>query len=170
MRNGLSAGARGGVLGLAAMELVKRLTRPIIRERAPEPMDVFPAARSMSVIGPRHEPDESATDALGRIAYTRVVGHRPSPNATRLLSWGVHIGYGLLVATVYGLVRARRARRHVVRDGVIFGTGLWLFGDELVVPLLGLQDKPNAYHPTRHLHSLLAHLGFGITTAAAAQR
>jgi hypothetical protein len=50
--------------------------------------------------------------------------------------------------------------------GAVFGVGLWLIGDELALPLLGLSDKPTAYHPTRHVQSLAAHLGYGVATAA----
>ena len=74
----------------------------------------------------------------------------------------------VLVASLYGLVRGGRTHR-VVRDGLLFGSGLWLLGDELAVPLLGLGDKPTAYHPTLHLQMLLAHLGFGVATAGATQ-
>jgi uncharacterized membrane protein YagU involved in acid resistance len=56
-----------------------------------------------------------------------------------------------------------------LRDGALFGAALWLFGDEIAMPLLGLADKPTQYHPTRHLQSLAAHLGFGVATAATAQ-
>jgi hypothetical protein len=42
-----------------------------------------------------------------------------------------------------------------------------LFGDELAAPLLGLSDKPTAYHPARHAQSLVSHLGYGVATAAA---
>lgn len=122
----------------------------------------------MSLIGPQHARDESATDALGRILYERVAARPPSPRMSKILSWGVHVSYGLLVATAFGAVRGRRARPF--SDGLLFGTGLWLLGDELAVPLLGLSDKPSVYHPTRHLQSLVSHLAFGVATAAVATK
>ncbi len=164
IRRGLGLGVIGGALGLAAMELIRRATKPLIKDRAHKPTDVFLTERSMSPLGPQHAADESATDALGRIAYHRLVGHDPSKQRKAQLSWAVHIGYGLLVAALYGAIRGKRS--HVLRDGLVFGAGLWLFGDELAVPLLGLADKPTAYHPTRHAQSLAQHLGFGLATAA----
>lgn len=152
-------------MGLAAMELVRRATRPLMKDRSPAPMDVFPTTRSMSLVGPQHEPGESATAALGRIAYHKLTGRAPSAETKSKLSWLVHIGYGLLVASGYGALRAR-GHHDAFRDGVVFGAGLWLLGDELAVPLLGLADKPTAYHPTRHAQSLAQHLGFGVATAA----
>ncbi|HEX5060400.1 MAG TPA: hypothetical protein VFV99_13625, partial [Kofleriaceae bacterium] len=66
------------------------------------------------------------------------------------LSWLVHIAYGSLVAAAYGALRAGHPRNTFL-DGIALGTGLWLFGDELAVPLLGLADKPTAYSPSSHL-------------------
>jgi len=48
----------------------------------------------------------------------------------------------------------------------MFGTALWLFGDEIAAPLLGLADKPTEYHVTTHVQALLQHLGYGIATVA----
>lgn len=118
----------------------------------------------MSPLGPQHEADETATDALARIAYQKLVGHRPSRAVQNKLSWAVHIGYGLTAAALYGAIRHGHARS-ALRDGLAFGAGLWLVGDELAVPLLGLADKPTAYHPTVHLQALVAHLGYGVATA-----
>lgn len=155
-------------MGLVAMQLAQTLSKPLVRQREPKPTDVFLTERTISPLGPQHHPDESATDALGRIAYQKLVGRQPSPRMKNRLSWGVHIGYGLFVASLYGLTRGGRTRRPL-RDGLLFGAGLWLFGEELAVPLLGLGDKPTAYHPTLHLQTLLAHLGFGLATAGATQ-
>jgi uncharacterized membrane protein YagU involved in acid resistance len=135
--------------------------------RAPKPTDPRLTERTISLVGPQHRRDESSTDALGRLAYAKLTGREPSPAAKRALSWAVHIGYGLLVAAGYAALRGG-ATRHALRDGALFGTGLWLLGDEVAVPLLGLADKPTAYPPSRHAQSLAQHLGFGIATAATA--
>jgi hypothetical protein len=165
MRVGI--GLVGGVAGLAAMSGAKRLVQPLVKKRAPKPTDVFASERTMSPLGSHHRKDESATDALGRMAFERIVGHEPSDRQERALSWAVHIAYGLLVAGIYGGVgaRERRTLARAIRTGALFGLGLWLFGDELAVPLLGLSDKPTQYDVTAHAQSLVAHLGFGIATA-----
>ncbi|MGE5181553.1 MAG: hypothetical protein ACM31C_05810 [Acidobacteriota bacterium] len=159
----LAAGAIGGIAGLIAMQLVQKLFSPLVRPRVHKPTDVFATERSISPLGPKHHPDEDATDAIARIAYSKVRGHEPSPKLENLLSWGVHIGYGLVAAAAYSLVRGRRSR-HPVRDGVVFGTALWLAGNELAMPLLGLTDKPTAYSPSQHAQMLAAHLGYGVAS------
>ncbi len=165
IRRGLALGIVAGGVGLLAMEVVRRATAPLVKKRAHKPTDVFVTARSMSQVGVHHEPDESATAAIGRMGYEKLVGEEPSQETKSDLSWAVHIGYGLLVASGYLALRGH-ARGHLVRDGLLFGAGLWLLGDELALPLLGLSDKPTAYDPTQHLQSFAQHLGFGVATAA----
>jgi uncharacterized membrane protein YagU involved in acid resistance len=168
LRSKLGYGLLGGAAGLVAMELVKRVTAPLMRRRAPPPRAAG-AARAPSATGRHHGPDESATDALGRIVYENLAGHAPSPAAKRTLSWAVHIGYGLLAAAIYAAARGGREGgvAGAVAGGALFGAGLWLLGDELAAPLLGLSDKPSQYPVASHLQSLAQHLGFGVATAAA---
>lgn len=177
LRTKLAYGLLGGAAGLVAMELVKRATAPLVKHRAPRTASEPSTARSsispsvsssVSVIGAHHGPEESATDALGRIVYQMVTGRTPSPDTQRKLSWAVHIGYGLAVASLYGVIGGRRDRgvARAVLGGALFGAGLWLLGDELAVPLLGLSDRPTSYPVTSHLQSLAQHLGFGVATAA----
>lgn len=156
------------------MQLAHWVTRPLVRPRAPRPTDVFATERAVSPLGLHHLPDERASAALARIAYQRVA-HRPPPDKLKpVLSWAVHVGYGLLVAALYGALRTPgRQRRHSTRgaaaSGAALGAGLWLVGDELAMPLLGLADKPTAYHPTRHAQGLIERLAYGVATATTAR-
>lgn len=160
--NRLGIGLCGGAAGLVAMALTRRLAQPLVRRRE-SPTAVFLTERTMSPFGPQHEHGEAAATAFARMAYQKVTGRRPTRKLANGLSWGVRVGYGLAVASLFGVLRARRAR--ALRDGLVFGAGLWLIGDVLAVPLLGLADKPTTKHATEHLQSLAAHLGFGVATA-----
>jgi hypothetical protein len=162
MWKNLLLGAVGGLAGLAAMEVARRLTNPFVktwRRGAP----VF-TTDSEVPFGVRHRPDESATDAIARITYENVLRRQPSPRTQRAMSWAIHIGYGLACAGAFGAL-ARRPR-HAVRTGALFGAALWLLGDEILSPVLGLSDKPTEYHPTAHAQALLTHLGYGVATVA----
>lgn len=164
----LGIGEVAGVAGLVAMGALKRFVQPLVKQRQPQPMDVFASENTISPLGTHHQPDESATDAMARLAYQRVVGHEPNERQKRALSLAVHIACGLAVAGLYGVFegRKRHTLRHAIGRGVLLGFGTWAFGRELAAPLLGLADKPTHYHPTQHAQSLVAHLGFGIATAA----
>jgi hypothetical protein len=158
-------GLLGGAAGLAAMQLVRALTNPLVKSPTRRSRDVFATERTMSPLGPRYRPNEGPTEALARIAYEKIWRRPPPPRTQRALAWAIHFGYGLAWAGAFGAISGRP--RHALRNGALFGAALWLFGDELAVPLLGLADKPTAYHPTRHAQSLLQHLGFGVATVAA---
>ena len=56
-----------------------------------------------------------------------------------------------------------------IQGGLALGIGLWFFGDELAMPLLGLADGPTAYPPALHAHGLGAHLAYGLATSATTQ-
>lgn len=162
---GFVAGVLGGVAGLVAMSLVRRAVAPLVRQREPKPTDIFVGDKSMSLIGPQHEPGERATEALARIAFTRVMGRQPSAEVKQRLGQAVHYGYGLTMAGLFGAIVGRRAEIDPVRAGALFGAALWAVGDELAVPLLGLADRPTEFPVSTHLQALVAHLGYGAAVA-----
>lgn len=142
-----------GAFGLAAMELVRRSTQRFVTARAP--------GRTPS--GARYHADESATTAIGRIAYEALFQRPPSEKMKNALSWAVHISYGIGAGALFAALRPQA--RPI--EGALYGAALWLLGDELAVPLLRLSDKPSAYHPSQHAQSFAQHLGYGIALAAA---
>ena len=85
-----------------------------------------------------------------------------------MLSELVHWGYGLLQGGLYGAARAS-ARGLDLEGGVVYAGLLWLIGDELAVPLLGLQGGPTAATPMQHVNRLGAHVAYGLGTAAVTQ-
>jgi hypothetical protein len=164
MRSRLIAGAIGGAAGLLAMEIVRRTSAPLVEKWARAMPAHPPHRRSMSVIGTRHAADESATDAIGRIAYEKLTGHSPTAKAKRAASWAFHIGYGLELGALYGALRG--GTRHPARDGLAFALASWLLVDELANSLLGLADKPTAYPIATHVQSLAQHVGYGLALAS----
>ena len=69
---------------------------------------------------------------------------------------------------MYGALR-EDAEFPDLAGGIAFGAALWLFNDELLVPLLGLQDGPTAAPPVQHVNRLGAHLAYGSATALTTQ-
>ena len=51
----------------------------------------------------------------------------------------------------------------------MLGTGLWLYNDELVLPLFGLAEGPTAYPLKVHFHTRMAHLTYGVVAAVVTQ-
>lgn len=169
---GALLGVAGGFVGLLAMRVYQQHIAPALSERfgpsddEADADDEKGALESISLIGTHHREDESSTAALGRILYESFTGEEPDDETKAALSYLVHWGYGLVQGGVYGAL-SETTDTPPLEDGLAFGTSLWLVGDEIVVPLLGLQDGPSAAPPVQHFNRLGAHLAYGITTAAA---
>lgn len=173
-----AVGLVGGAVGVLAMDLFRQHVSPLLM-----PDDNGQGANgntrqgqggserqqaSLSLVGQHHRPDESATAALGRIMYHAVEDRDPDKETKSELSNLVHWSYGVVQGGLYGAVRQEVAGGDLL-GGALFGAGLWLLGDELAVPLLGLQDGPGAAPPSTHLNRLALHLTYGIATAATTQ-
>jgi uncharacterized membrane protein YagU involved in acid resistance len=106
---------------------------------------------------------------MGRIAYRVITGKEPESEETRtMLSYLVHWLISLGVSGLYGALRGRTPGPDA-EGGAAMGTSLWLLGDELAMPLLGLTDGPTAYTPLLHLHAFGAHIAYGVASSLATQ-
>lgn len=166
---GAAIGAAGGAAGLAAMTAFVKLTSKVVKEkreqREPRP---YIERTNGGRIKRRHRAGEPSREALGRLAYTKITGREPgSEKLQKGLGRAVQVTYGLATAAGYGALRPMFADGHAidVAGGAIFGAALWLLGDEVAVPLLGLGESPKAHPVSAHLAGLGAHLAFGIATA-----
>jgi hypothetical protein len=127
------------------------------------------ALDSISLVGKHYKEGETSTAAMGRIAYRLLTGKEPSAAETQeTLSYLVHWFYGMLMGGLYGAVRGGVKFPDLV-GGLVYATGLWLVGDELVVPLLGLQPGPTAGSLVQHFNRLAAHLLYGAVLAMTTQ-
>lgn len=175
---GALLGAAGSLAGLLAMQLYWKVSGKLAgsgeqsEEGEAQSGDgksrVAQALEDVSVVGQQHEEGESAPGAVGRIAYETVVHRSPSKKTKKKLMQGVHWGYGIAVGSLYGALRAD-AEVPDLGWGLAYGAALWLLGDELMVPLLGLAEGPGAHGPAEHANALGAHLAYGAATAAATQ-
>jgi hypothetical protein len=176
---GFILGILGGAVGLLAMRWYWEKAAPLVEgqggennseEREEKALEKQAERyKDISIFGPQYREDETSTDALGRIFYTSIAGKEPKAKETKtLLSYLVHWVYGLAQGGVYG---ANRGKVGVfdVKGGMLFGTALWLFGDEIGAPLLGLQQGPGGVPFRQHINRLGAHWAFGIGTAVSTQ-
>ncbi|MCB0083465.1 MAG: hypothetical protein KDE47_21135 [Caldilineaceae bacterium] len=172
-------GLLGGVAGVIAMDLFSQQIMPLLTQDGDEeqsngqgqqgngrnqeqPLD------SIAVIGEHHRANESATAALGRHLYHWATDEDHDKQTKTTLSYLVHWGYGIAQGGVYASMREPTDNADLL-GGAAFGAGLWLLGDELMVPMLGLQDGPTASGAGTHVNRLAMHLVYGITTAATVQ-
>lgn len=84
------------------------------------------------------------------------------------LSEAVHWSFGTLMGALYGALRDR-ADRPDLGGGLAFGSGVWLFASELMLPLVGLAPGPTMSPAQQHTKELGAHLVYGTVVAAVTQ-
>lgn len=174
---GLLAGTLGGAVGLLAMrcywEGVSQFNRQGNEDRPPSRRTPSHSGwghelDDISFVGRQHRKGETSTAATGRIAFHAMTGRDPSEPTHNRLDHAAHWAFGLTMGGLYGILR-RRAGFPDLHGGLMFSTGVWLIGDEISVPLLGLQGGPTAASPAQHLNRLAVHLAYGAGLAVATQ-
>jgi uncharacterized membrane protein YagU involved in acid resistance len=147
----LLCGAAGGAIGTwlmwPAMQGVSRLL----------PREEQPGAERQE---PREE--ENATEKLAR-KVAEPLGFQLEGERKRKAGTLVHWSYGIAWGALYGALH-RRVPFAGRLFGLGFGLGLFLFGDELLVPALKLGPSPRKTPLTLHASALAAHLAYGTAT------
>lgn len=173
---GFILGALGSLCGLLAMRAYWQRAAPQVNARLENPSEegqevqesqALEAYEDISIYGQQYREGESSTAALGRFIYRWFTGKDPQTQETKtLLSYLVHWGYGALQGGLYGALRSKGAFPGL-RGGLAYAAGLWLIGDEFMVPLLGLQEGPGSVSLAGHANRLGAHLAFGAGSSLA---
>ncbi len=117
--------------------------------------------KTSSPFGKNYREGETSTEAVGRIVYTKLFDKEPSQNMSSYLSQAVHIAYGALQGGVFALFGQIFPGTYLMK-GALFGAVIWLLGDELAVPLLGLSRSPASISKITHMNYLKGHLVYGL--------
>lgn len=107
--------------------------------------------------------EENATVKTAQRISRKLFEHELTDCEKQVAGPVVHYGYGALVGALYGglseLLPITSAGM-----GLPFGFALWLLGDEIAVPALGLGKRPTEYPVEVHADALAAHFMYGATT------
>lgn len=94
-------------------------------------------------------------------------GARLSPDLLDVLTWPAHLAYGAAAGGIYGATRdPQGGSGDPVVAGVLMGLGVWASGYAGWLPLMGVRESTIRGAPSKVPFPLLAHLVFGMTTAA----
>ena len=173
----LARGALASVAGLVAMDLFSRSMKKVggengggdTKKKKSGSKKANGAGRRLddiSLVGHPRKEGEPATETVGRLSYEKIMKREPSEQRRGQLGQAVHWGYGMAMGALFGVLE-RRMPGNDMGAGLGYGAALWLLGDELAVPLLGLSEGPTAHPPRVHAQALGAHLVYGLTTGAA---
>jgi uncharacterized membrane protein YagU involved in acid resistance len=110
----------------------------------------------------KRDGDEPATAKLGRRISRSVIRRDLDHDSAQLASEAVHYGYGTLMGGLYGLL-GEIFPTVTVASGAPWGAALFLLGDEVMVPALGLAKGPREVPVSTHARALGAHLLYGTT-------
>jgi putative membrane protein len=106
---------------------------------------------------------EEPAAATAQVVSRKLFEHELSSDETRIAGPAVHYAYGSLVGALYGGV-AELIPGVGAGLGLPFGAALWLLGDEIAVPALGLGKCPTEIAPEQHADALASHFIYGATT------
>lgn len=167
---GLVVGVAGAAVGVLAMKYYWQGVIALLGKdpRSEENKSDMHALDDIAVAGEHHQEGESSTEAIGRLAYQAVADKEPNKETKTALSYTVHWSYGLLLGGLYGAVRGGSGWVDIA-GGLAYGTGVWLFGSELAIPMLGLSEGPTTQSLASHAYGLGAHFAYGLATSATTQ-
>lgn len=92
-----------------------------------------------------------------------VLGKKLTDSETRMGARIVHFTVGAAGGALYGTILGQRVTNRVLA-GTGFGLALWLVGEEVLMPALGINDPARSYSVAMHANSLGEHVAYGITT------
>ncbi len=167
---GFVVGVAGAAIGVLAMQYY---WQGVIALRGKDPRseenksNIY-ALDDIAVAGKHYKEGEGSTEAIGRLAYEAVANKEPTKKTRATLSNTVHWSYGLLNGGLYGAMRGGSGLLDIP-GGLAFGAGLWLFGSELAIPLLGLSEGPTTQSLASHAYGLGAHFAYGLATSTTSQ-
>lgn len=107
--------------------------------------------------------DQNATVATAQRISQAVLNRPLTETEKHVAGPAVHYAYGSLVGALYGGM-AELLPITSAGLGMPFGFALWVLGDEIAVPALGLGKQPTEYSPEVHADALAAHFMYGATT------
>lgn len=97
------------------------------------------------------------------MAARYLLGRRLTASETKTGARIVHFMVGGGGGALYGAVFGGRAK-NPLSAGAAFGLALWLFGEEVAMSALGINDPPQSYSIAMHTNSLGEHIAYGLAT------
>ncbi|MDB5299570.1 MAG: hypothetical protein JWO87_1233 [Phycisphaerales bacterium] len=164
---GATAGALGGLAGSWTMNLFQAILGKLSSKRSRSSQQGEQSEPQQYGESSQDHPhgDEPATAVLAEKISTGVLHHRLTEREKKIAEPALHYGYGTMMGAVYGAL-AEETPAITACTGTLYGTALWLLGDEIAVPLLKLSKPPMKYPVSIHISALTSHLVYGLTAEA----
>ena len=157
---GTIAGAVGGLAAAWVMSKAWVALDRMISDRLK--VDEEPKEKRGERAAAPHE-EETATARAADSAAQGFLGRHLDKRERNIAGPAMHYAFGATTGAVYGGL-AEAVPQVTAGAGTVYATLVWLLGDEVAVPALGLTDPPWRQSPTQHVNAFVAHLVYGLTT------
>jgi putative membrane protein len=168
MWKGLLAGMIGGLFASWMMNEYEAAVQRVSKswkandphQRSAKHLEV---SQSSADSGSSQTEDENATTKMAELISEKVLHRKLSPEEKKKAAPVVHYGYGALAGGLYGAA-AEMVPAVKKGSGTFYATALFVGGDEIAVPALGLSQPAAAYPLSVHANALASHLVYGLST------
>lgn len=103
-----------------------------------------------------------ATSKVAKVCVKRTSGRRLTSDELKVAAALVHYAIAGSTGVLYGIA-FRTGTLKSRWAGAFFGTGMWLVGNELLLPWLGIVERED-YDRSEQANALGEHLAYGLTT------
>jgi Protein of unknown function (DUF1440) len=168
---GAAAGTAAGIVGVITMTAQQLLFDSFSRRLSSE------AVRELSERGGRHDiaqlkeraqktglRQRDATVRTAEVVAKTISGQSLARRHRHIAGLTVHYTFAAVAGALHGMVAERYEVTGLSR-GLLYGGVLWLFAEEVALPVSGLTKAAGEYSLQDHASGLAAHLMFGYTTA-----
>lgn len=107
---------------------------------------------------------EYPPQVLAQKVVETVTGASPAEQTKQKLGMAIHWGYGIVGGGLFGALRSSVPAIASV-GGLTYGVGLWLIGDELMMPIMKLSPASTEFPWENHARAAVNHLAYGGTVA-----
>ncbi len=157
---GTVAGFIGGAIASWVMNQYSEIeSKPAKVRREERSKPVAQQAQGDQKSGPDQD---DATVKTAQAISTRVLDHDLSDGEKKVAGPAVHYGYGAMVGALYGGL-SELVPTVGIGLGIPYATILFLAGDEIAVPALGLSKPPSKTPAEDHASALATHFVYGVT-------
>ncbi len=147
--NMIFVGAAAGLAGAWAMSQFTKVWNGLLRPQRANALPLRPI--------PYSEQEWDSTSRIASAIGSAALGRPLSADEKKRGAVLVHYGVGGAAGIVYAILVQRRSTI-TNQCGALFGLGLWLIADELLMPCLGLSRKRGSYSLQAQANSLGEHL------------
>jgi putative membrane protein len=164
---GLAAGLIGGLFASWMMNRYQSAVEKVsqswqennLRERSANEQQPQPSGGDSG----SQNVDEDATVKMAELLSEKVLHRKLNREEKKKAGPVVHYAYGTLAGGFYG-VAAEVVPAVTKGEGTLYGTMLFVGGDEIAVSALRLTKPPTDYPLSAHANALASHLVYGLST------